>query len=383
MLLTLIEDFSSQVVLDSELIGTPETGYFLNSGVHSYINLANLVSLLPKVDYTFSTYDNAATYGKFSESQQLSDIVLDSGKIYQSIQASNTGNAVSDEDFWLETTQEALRIKTFFYRSYRMALQKLNLTRRLLDNQYLYNLVELNRNETETALSGDYAGWCFEPKGSDYVSIRINEMSLQAKTATPQSVYVVNQGQLVTTLTVNPNADGRLVFEDVGYTVSGKGVFYFLVDAQTVLTNGAVVDPLKFNGFTAYTCIGIGATPEGSEYSYNTSNNGLGFNISASFDGGKYVENNKVDFGRYFQAAWQLDVLNCFLYNAYNRSNRDERNVIDKQLLINETKVTNAETAVKHFNQELKKAISVIERSFDTELSEGNTDEIEIETGSV
>lgn len=383
MLLTLIEDFSSQVTLDTQLNGTPETGYYLNSGVHSYINTANLVSLLPKVVYTFSGYDIAATYGVFSESQRLSDIVEDGGKIYESIKVGNTGNAVTDGTYWMETTIEALRIKTFFYRSYQMAIQKLNVTRRLLDNQYLYSVAELNRQVTETALQGDYAGWCFEPKGSDYVSIRINEIALQAKTATPQNVYVVNQGVLIDTLTVNPNADGRLVFEDLGYTISGKGVFYFLIDSQTVLTNGSVIDPLKYDGFTAYTCQGIGATPEGAKYSYGTSNNGLSFNVSASFDGAKYIENNKLDFGGYFQAAWQLDVLNCFLYNSYNRSNRDERNIIDKQLLVSETKVTNAQTAVKHFNDERKKAIAVIERTFDTELLDEGYDEIEIETGSV
>lgn len=382
MLLTLVEDYSKSVSLDSELLGASETGYYLNSGVHQFINIQNLLAHIPKVSFTFEAYNAATTYGSFTTTKQSSDIVEDAGQLYQSIASNNVGNALTDTAFWLPTDLNSIRLKTFWFRVYQSALQHLNLTRRLVDNQYLYNVVELNRQETETQLSGDFSGWCFEPKGSDYVSIRLNEVALQAKTATPQNLYVVNQGQLIDTLTLNPNADGRLVFERLDYTISGKGVFYFLIDSQVVLTNGSFVDPLQYKGFTAYTCTGIGDAPESAEYSYMTSNNGLSFNVSAVFDGAKYIENNIADFGKYLQSAWEYEVLNYFLYNPNNRSNRDERNTLDRQILMNETKLTNAETVVKQFMREKKKALSIIDKSFDNMLVEDD-DGWEIEVGSV
>lgn len=383
MLMTLVEDFSTQLSLDSELLGTPSSGYFLNSGVHPYITVENLISFLPNVTINISDYNASTTYSEYTDSLKLSDVVQDNGVIYQSLVDNNTGNALTDDTKWLVTNIDSLRIKSFVLRSQQAAIQKLNLTRRLVDNQYLYNVVEPNRRDlTETMLPNDYAGWCFEPKGSDYVKIRINEVALQATTATPQSMYVVNQGQLIDTLTLNPNADGRLVFEEINYTVYGKGIFFFVIDSQNVLTNGSYVDPLKYNGFTACTCVGIGSTPEDSAYSLGTSNNGLSFNVTATFDGLKYIENNLVDFGDYLQAQWQIDVLNHFLSNPNTRSNNVQRSVIDRQLLLDETKLTNVETAAKRLKYSYKKAKEAISISLDTEL-DGEDGAFTIEISSI
>lgn len=382
MILTISEDFSSSVSLDTELTGLPDGGMYLNSGVHPSITVDNLLSLLPKLEIVPENYAAGTTYGKFTDTRKLSDIVESAGTIYQSIASSNVGNTpASSPSHWLATDLNSLRIKSFALRSQDNALRNINLTKRLVDNQYLYNIAEVSETTAATLLPGDYCGWVFEPKGSDYVKIKINQIAFQATTATPQSLYVVNQGQLVTTLTLNPNSTGKLVFEDVNYTFYGKGKWMFVVDSQNVLTNGSYVDPLKYDGFTAYTCVGMGASPQASTYSFGTMENGLNFNITAYFDSQIYIDNNIKYFANYLQAAWELDVLNMFLANSHNRSNANERRQIDRELLIAETKELKAHSVVNRYESKRKEAISMLEKTFDRQIN--NQDGFEVEITSI
>tara|TARA_R110001583_G_scaffold36922_6_gene121097 strand:+ start:968 stop:2119 length:1152 start_codon:yes stop_codon:yes gene_type:complete len=380
MILTIAEDLTSLVSLDTQLTAIPNSGMYLNSGVHPSITVNNLLSFLPNLDITFTAYDAAVTYGKYEDSRKVGDIVLYNSVVYQSISATNTGNTPdSSTAQWLPTNIESLRIKTFAYSSEDNALKRLRLTRRLIDNQYLYNVAEPTENPISQLLPNDYAAWVFEPKGSDYVKIRLNQGALQATTATPQSLYVINQGQLVTTLTLNPNVDGRLEFEDLGYTFYGKGKWIFAIDSQVVLRNGSTIDPLKYTGFVAYTATGSGASPQAADYSFSNNGNGLSFNVSAFLDADIYKTNNLLDFGNYIQVAWELDVLNMYLHNSNNRSNLTERTQLDKQMLIAETKELEAESVLKRYKSEKKEAFKMIERTFDNFLMDDDEDfEIQI-----
>ena len=385
MILTIAEDFTNTVTLDSELTSLPDSGMYLNSGVHPSITVNNILQFLPNIDFTFGTYAAGTTYGKYTDSRKVTDIVLDSGIVYQSLTAANIGNTpASNPTNWLVTDIDSLRIKSFVLRSQDNALRKINLTRRLVDSQYLYNVVEVSENPTITLLPNDYAAWVFEPKGSDYVKFRINQIALQATTATPQSLYVINQGVLITTLTLNPNAAGRLEFEDVGYEFSGKGKWIFAIDSQNVLTDGSVIDPLKYDGFVAYTAVGVGATAEDSEYSYQSTNNGLNFNITTYFDSSVYTDNNLQEFGNYLQAAWELDIMNMFLHNSNNRSNKTERmQTIDRQLLLAETHELKAGTVVRRFENERDQAVKHLNKTLDREINKDNDNDFEIEISSI
>lgn len=382
MILTIAADFTDTVSLDSELTSLPDSGMYLNSGVHPSITVENLLSFLPNIDFTFGTYSAGTTYGKYTDSRQVTDIVLDSGITYQSLTAANTGNTpASSPDNWLVTDIDSLRIKSFVLRSQDNALVRINLTRRLVDSQQLYSLVEVSEQPQITLLPADFAAWVFEPKGSDYVKFRINQVALQATTASTVDLFVINQGVLITTLTLNPNLEGRLVFEDLDYEFSFKGKTIFAIDAQNVLTNGSAIDPLKYNGFVAYTAVGIGATAEDSVYTYGTSNNGLSFNISTYFDGDSYIDDNLKEFGSYIQAAWEMDVMNMFLHNSNNRSNRTERiQAIDRELLLAETHNLDAATVVTKFTKEKKQAIKLLERTLDREI---NDNDFEVEVTSI
>lgn len=383
MILTIAEDFTNTVALDSELTSLPTGGMYLNSGVYSGITVNNLLQFLPLIDITFGAYDAAVPYGKYTDTRKVTDIVISATIMYQSIATGNLGNTPATEPTkWLATNIESLRIKSFVLRSQDAAIKKINLTRRLVDNQFLYNLVEPVEFPTPKLLPNDYAAFVFEPKGSDYTSFRINQIALQATTATPQSLYVINQGVLVTTLTLNPNLEGRLEFEDSGYVFSGKGKWTFAIDSQNVLTTGASIDPLRYDGFVVYTASGIGTTPQGATYSFGTGANGLNFNISVFLDSSVYVNNNLMDFGNYLQAAWEMDVLNMFLSNSNTRSNRDERNQMDRQMLIAETKDLKMNTVAFKFEKERKEALRLLGKTFDREIND-NEEGLEIEISGV
>lgn len=374
MILSFAEQLTDTVVLDSELTAKPDSKMYFNSGVHPSITTRNLLQYLPNEPFTFADYAAGDTYGKFTTSRIRTDIVTSGGLIYQSLVDGNVGNdPVSSPTQWLLTNIESLRIKTFALNSQDNAISQLNLQRRLVDSQYLYNVAEIEENATETLLPSDYAAWIFEPKGSDYVEFTINEIAFQATTATPQNLYVINQGQLITTLTLNPNVNGRLVFEDIDYVFSGKGKFIFAVDAQTVLTNGATIDPLKYRGFVVSTASGIGTTPEGADYSLSTVNNGLGFNISVNLDSTIYLNKNLKYFGQFLQATWELDVLNMFLHNSNNRSNRTQRIQLDVKMLQAEAKDGKSGGSVlSKQRSEKKKAFAKIRTTFDNQLVDKN-----------
>lgn len=380
------EDLTSNVVLDSDLIAVPDSGMYFNSGVHSSITIDNLLQFLPKLEVTFVDYNAGVTYGKFEDSRKRVDIVESASIIYMSLTASNTGNTpVSSPANWLPTNIESLRIRLHIFKVKDRLLTELNLQKRLVDNQYLYSVGDVVKDEVNP-LSGDFNGWAFEPKGSDYVAIKINSASLQAPTASPVTVSIINQGVLIDTITLNPTADGRLTFEAQTNKIlfGQKGRWILSFPSQDVFNNSSFIDALQFDGFVAYTVNGIGATPEGADYSISTVGNGLNFNISAYLNATEYVNDNLEYFGSLFQSTFELMTLEMFLQNANNRSNRNERiQTSDKQLEV-QTVVLDQNTVAKRWERERRNAINQLEKTFDRQLAGEEEDgEMEIEIGSI
>jgi len=360
MILTFAEDFSSSVDLDSELRSTPESGLYLNRGVLPILTVNNLLSILPNLNMTFSDWDETMTYSKFLVSKAKSDVVSYESKVYQSITATNLNNLPTDSDYWIETNVESLRIKSWLWTVEDNLLSQLSLHRKLIENQFIYNL-----GETLITLPQDYAAWVFEPKGSDYVKIKINQMSLQANTIDAVTVSVVNQGNVVDTITLNPN-NGLLEFEDVGYTISGKGRFLFVFPSQEVYSDNAFNDPLRYNGFICYPLIGQGDTPQGASYVETSFGNGLNFNISAYLDSSGYITNNLLHFGKAFQIQAEMDFIQMLRFNANVRTNLEQREIgVDKSFLDFQAADLSTNTVAKKYTDVIKEAKKSINNTFD------------------
>ena len=370
--LTFATDFTNTVDLDSQLVGTSDSGLNWNRGVIHILTINNLLAYLPVISFTFEDWAIGTTYSEFDTTRSKSDIVTFESIIYQSLVSSNVGNQPDENATeWLPTNIDSLRIKSFIWTVEDNFRSALTLDRQLIENQYIYNV-----GETAQTLPNDFAAWVFEPKGSDYVKIRINQIALQANTTDPVSLFVINQGQLIDTLTLNPN-NGILSFENVGYTISGKGRFILAIESQDVLSDSAYNDPLKYDGFVCYPMTGTGDTPEDATYSETFSSNGMNFNISAYLDSSVYLTNNSVDFAQFQKVQMELDFIRMVLHNSNTRANRDSRNLINnqltQQLLSTESLNLDLDTIAAKYQREKKLAAEAVNKTFDRFLVKKET----------
>jgi len=365
MVLGISEDFTTDVQLDTELNAAASSGLNLNSGVHPSVTVSNLLEFLPNSAFvTIADWSDTKTYSDYNISHKRTDLVSKNGVIYQSLQNDNLNNDPETEDaFWLQTNIESLVLKSFVSRVQDKVYADLSLVKRLVNNQYIYEV-----GRYDYMLPNQFCAYVFEPKGSDYVKFTINQIAFQALTTDPVNLYVVNENVLVDTLILTPN-NGVFEFKDINYTFSGPGKWFFIVDSQMVKSNQGVLDPLKYDGFVCYTASGIGSVPNDCTWSFDTTGNGLGFNISVCLDSEVYIDNNVSNFGSFIRATFELMSLQMFLHNSNNRSNRNERMQMDRELLTAETKSLEMNTVAKRYNDELKRAKRVIEKTFDTQLN--------------
>jgi hypothetical protein len=363
MVLGISEDYTVDIDFDSELTNIPSSGLYINSGVHPSITNENLLEFLPKTVITFIEWNNSTTYAVFAETRNKKDIVLKGGKIYQSIKAGiNQDPATEDSLYWLESNMQSLRLKNFIEKVKDRVYTDLSLDKRLINNQFLYD----NGTNAVTLLN-NYAGWVIEPKGSDYVSFRINQISLQKDGVTPVNLYIINQNTLIKTITITPN-NGELNFVNTDIVLSGKGAFKLVIDSTDVYVGDSQIDPKRFDGFVAYTTNGTGDAPESSKYSYSTYGNGIGLNITAYLDSKVYVDNNLSNFGSFIRATFEYMAFQMFMHNSSNASNRAQRLQMADNILMAELKEMKSDTVVRRYINEKSKAVKMLEKTFDTQL---------------
>ena len=377
MALGIAEDFTNETVFDKELTSMPLSGLYINSGVHPSININNLLHFLPNIVTITAVWNNSVTYEKFETSRNKRDLVVYNSKIYQSIKSTNLNKEPGVETtFWLETNIESIRIKNLIFQVLDRVYSDLNLTKRLVNNQFIYEV-----GDESLTLPNDYAAWVFEPKGSDYITLRINQISFQKTGTTPVNLYVINQGVLIDTLTITPS-NGVVDFKDLDYSFSGKGEWIFAIDSTDVIVKNYTVDPYKYEGFICYTANGTGDEPESADYNYGTFGNGLGFNITAILDSNVYIKNNINEFANFVRACFEYMVFQVFLNNPNNRNNREQRLQMNDKILMAEIKQKDADTVCSRYYSEKKKAIKQLQKTFDTQL-DNNDDCFEFEVSSV
>lgn len=372
MKLGFAEDYTTNVQLDKELTLNSKTGIILNSGLHPYVTVDNLLQFLPSIDLEISTYNSTKKYGNYSETRSREDIVKYNDKLYQCRVKDTVGiNPDANSDVWLLTNKESLILKSWIEKVKDKVISDLNQSKRLINSQYIYE-----NGVTKSVLPNDYAGWVFESKGSDYVSITINEISIQATTSNPINLYVINQGELKDTITINPK-NGNVSFEEIKYTFSGRGKWIFAIDSIEVKTNFGWVDELKYDGFVCYPVTGIGNTPDGASYTYQNVSNGFGFNVSVTLESDNYLKYNLLNFTSFIRACFEYMTLQMFSSNSHQRSNRNE-NGINKEILLMETKDLEANTSAKRYFHELKEARKIVQKTFDTQIGFSGGFEVEV-----
>jgi len=366
--LTFATDFTSSVKLDNQLTGVPDSGFYWNRGVHPLVTVNNLLQYLPFFEGSFNAWEVGTTYGKYETTKSEDDIVDVGGVLYQSLTDSNIGNdPTSSPANWLGTNIESLVIKGFIDQVLVNMYSNLGLQKKLIEKQQYYNIGE---NTVDLTGLGDFIGWAFEARGSDYITINIDGINLQADDATPVNLYVVNQGQLLETIPITPK-NGVMDFDPISISFDGFGRLLLLIDSREVITDNPYVDPLRFDSFVAVPIIGKGTAPEDAEISDNFNGNGLNFQISTRKNPQRYIEDNLINVANLLQVQFAIDFLQVMLNNPNSRSNRAQRitsDQINRSELMIELKNLEGLTVAKKYNQLLKETKRSIDRSQDTQI---------------
>ena len=364
MILTFKQDYSSSVVLDSQLMGVPDSGAYWNAGTHPLVSINNILSYLPDTSITTSLYAAGTTYA-------AGDLITSSSIMYESLVSSNKGHTpASSPTYWLVTNEDSQKIKRFLDQVKENVKSALKLDRKLIENQYIYHIAK-----SDVTPTCDYIGWAFEHKNSDYVAIRLNKLSFQANTDEEVTFSVVNNGSVIDTFLITPN-DGDFEFVSTDLVFSGFGTFYLVAPAQSIKSDGEVHDPLKYNGMVCYPVEGIGATAASAEYVRCVSGNGMGFNVSAYADTSQFVLNNEIDFVEVYK--WQLayDLIQIMLFNPHTTSDRNQRNLTEynRDILTMEAKDNILNTITTRYNKVVSEAREIISKTFDSLLRNQDKD---------
>lgn len=344
--LTFIQDYSSDVTLDASLLGVSASGSHWNQGSHPIVSISNIESVLPNFPITLLSFKTAKNYGVYEDGRDSFNVVTYKEKVYQSLSASNLGNHpdVNPTD-WLETNLDSLRIKGLIEGSKQKLISATRLNRKLIENQNIYS-----EGVTNIIPSGDLIGWTFKTKGSDYTKIRINQIVLESETSDAVSLYVVNKGILIDTLSITPNQN-----ETFNYVLNGTGEFHFLVDSMSVKNSSVSNGSLNYKGFDCY--------PATSTADYSVSRgsgtNGFSFNVTAYLDSASYFDNNLIDMAEALKVQFAYDITMLFISGANSKSNRTVRAM--DQAFLQEA----YESLTLKLNSEVKSVIRSINTTFD------------------
>ena len=73
MVVGILEDFTSEIELDAELLAMPDSGIYANSGGHPSVTTNNLLEFLPNTFIGIQAWDSERTYGKYEDSRSKGD----------------------------------------------------------------------------------------------------------------------------------------------------------------------------------------------------------------------------------------------------------------------------------------------------------------------
>jgi hypothetical protein len=376
-----VNDFTSDFNIDEEL-KLKSGGIALNSGVHSLVNLRNIISHLPKFAIHFEDFDPTQEY-------VIGDIVNYGDELYQCfldyvpledeeeepiIIVGGEPDEEEDEEpieiditlNFFKTNSESIRLKQFINSLVDKVTNELNLSYNLIENQYIYD-----KPDFAYTPDADLFGIAIEPKGTDYITISINEILVNTTDDQPINLYVYNyRHQLIDTIEIFPNN-----FETINYKITNKKVHYFVIEKTEVLRGHQTIYPLRYDSFVIYPV----AFSDG-KFRQGYGDTGMGINISTCLDSSMFISNNINNFTSFVKATFEYLCFELFLNNSKLAINSDKR-MIDDKMLMAELKQKDTDTVLSRYLSEKQKALGVIKKSFDRHLY--NSNDLEIIVSSI
>jgi hypothetical protein len=296
--------------------------------------------------------------------------VISGSKYYISIAASNIGHTpASSATYWKETTLLSLILKDKIRSSIEIVLSNLLVPNFIEENRYMYRVANTVDDLIEN--TDKLVGYRIFPTTSDHLLFLINQIGLHFEENETITMYLYNQNTLVSSFDVSATSN---YFEWVDITAleinSNSGAWFLFYD-QKELEGRAIGNNTVFYNYistwaniTPFEMASLTDLPNitSSNLVYDK-NYGLNLNFSISYDLTNFVKQHLTQFAECFQRQFEYDILNMFMYNAENQSNRTERNVLfNKTDLGFELKSFEGDTVIKKLASAMKRMKATIEK---------------------
>ena len=375
---------SSTSVLDSDLTGVSRSKRYFNTGVHPLISIENIEAFLPLLSgYTIDAYAGSTTYGSYLLDFSLDNVVTDSSKYYISVAIANVGNAVTDTDYWKETTLLSLILKDKIRSSIEVVLSDLIVPNFIEDSIYMYRIGDTTDDLIEN--TSKLVGYRINPISSDHLLFIINQIGLDFENSETIEFKLYNQNKLVSTFSLSSTAN---LFEWKDITqleiTSNTGAWYLFYD-QDELTGRAIGANSIFSNYmysyaniTPFAIDSVADLTDMDEGDLIYDKNyGLNLNFSISYDLTNFIKQHMLQFAEVFQKQFEYDILSMFTYNPDAQSELRERN-IDSEKLMFELKSFEGDTVIRRLKAAYKSMESTLSKLNDNAFKRNIKDNFSI-----
>jgi len=333
-------------ILDPSLTGTSLSGLYFNKGNHSYLtNQANLESIAPNFfDFVKEDYNATTTY-------VIGEVVYDpaNNKFYSSKVGANTGNALTDTNFWTEKTYFSDWLTERVTESIENTLQKTIKATPLIDNEQLYRVADPETDVVENK-ANTKVGLMFQPSSSNYLRFILNRIGMQfVGTAQDLDLELWNQNELIQTITISLT-DGGLNWtiptdiEKMIMNTNKSGPWFLLYNQDDLTAMNAVGEntlfPQHYNyqksnpgwfEFFDISGISVSDTMDLNDVDINdlvfSNNFGLNLDFTIMPDLTDFITKNRTIFSDVLHLEFAREMLQHMLDNPNVNVNRTERNL--------------------------------------------------------
>lgn len=291
--------------LDSDLMGTSLSGRYFNQGVSSLVTLKNILKILPlTTDLSIPSYSGTDTYG-------YNDYVTSGGKYYYSLVDSNTGNLVTDTDYWRETTINSIYLRSKVLSSIETILSKTVQSKYLVESEKNFCI---GTGEDTVSNSSKKVGFEIRIKGSDHLKMILNRISTQFSVSESFNIYLYRQNTLVYTISATANTDLSWITADKELSQDRWFLFYDQDDLNGEAYNTRFYYNSEYAEIIPFE-IDNTETDLLAITSYTQDSYGLGIDFSIFPDLTNTIKQNKMAYAEVLQLQFNYDMLELFRMN--------------------------------------------------------------------
>ncbi len=328
---------------------TSSSGVYFNDQ-HPLLTIENFKNIFPVFSrFDYAAWDNGYEYSK-------GDMVLQSSRYYVSVVDSNTNHAVTDADYWRETTpfNEELRkittaASTKVINDWLALKDRLRSASNLLKKSQVLNIPGYKGVEFD---SKDWIGWRIVPSPTQDVIVTIDRIGLYLKDSQDCVIGLFQNGSStpVRTTTILGEGTSDPIWKQVNWELQ-RGNFYYLAYQRSEIGDAVPVNGIynmtknwsynRFPGILPYAEVsafehdgpGEPGWEDVTDIQVNDNNYGLNLMISARCDYTDLIIDHKNLFINSWAKAVAISALKAMAFNPDARINRNENNIDPSRIM--------------------------------------------------